>query len=229
MNQTTKDTKNLYQRIAAITAAIGAISKTGKNTAQNYDFIEQAMVVATLRPLMAEHGVVIIPETVDKTIERFETVKKDKYGERTSSTYHVNVMSRYHVINADNPEDRFTAEWSGEALDMSDKATNKAMTASEKTFLMKLFKISDKEDADAETIEMPSQTQKAMAEQKTLVDTVNSIMVAPDAPRTLKSLARLRHLSKNMGLDPALVEERIKTLKTEGAVLEAIKKLEEEM
>lgn len=144
---------NLYQKLLAITEEIGKIEKTGKNSMQGYSFIEQAKIVAELRPLLKKHGVFIIPESVSRTIERFENKKG-------TITVHSNVKSRYTVVNADNPEERFVSEWDGgEALDTSDKATNKATTASHKYYLMKLFNISDKEDGDADSPSLTSSKQ----------------------------------------------------------------------
>lgn len=136
---------NLYQKLLKITEEIGKIEKTGKNSMQGYAFIEQANVVAELRPQLSKYGVFIIPETISRTVERFENKKG-------TITVHSNVKSRYTVINADNPEEKFVSEWdAGEALDTSDKATNKATTASHKYYLMKLFNISDKDDADKDS------------------------------------------------------------------------------
>jgi hypothetical protein len=144
------DTKNLYQKLLAITEEIGKIEKTGKNTQQGYAFIEQAMVASTLRPLLHKYGVMIMPETVSRTVERYQTAKG-------TDAVHANVVSRYTVINADDPNEKMVCEWdAGEAVDYSDKATNKATTASNKTFLMKLFNISDKDDADADSPTVPS-------------------------------------------------------------------------
>ena len=159
------DTLNLYQKLLKITEEVGKIEKTGKNSMQGYSFIEQAQVVAELRPQLAKWGVFIIPETVSRSIERFENKKG-------TITVHANVVSRYTVVNADKPDERFVSEWDGgEALDTSDKATNKATTASHKYYLMKLFNISDKDDADAETIETvaPVQTVKRRASQKQIL------------------------------------------------------------
>lgn len=140
---------NLYQRLLAITQEIGKIDKTGRNSQQGYTFIEQAQVVAEVRAQLAKHGVMIIPETISRTIDRFENAKG-------TTMFHANVVSRYTLINVDNPEERMVCEWdAGEALDSSDKATNKATTASNKYFLMKLFNISDKDDPDSESPEPP--------------------------------------------------------------------------
>lgn len=152
---------NIYQKVVQIMNDVGVIEKTGRNSTQNYSFIEQAVVVATIRPLLVKHGVAIIPSTPETEIERYVGEKTDKYGTKTTVTVHSKVRNCYRVVNIDDPSDFFESEWVGEAFDTSDKATNKALTASNKTYLMKLFNISDVEDADRETIEAPKPVEKS--------------------------------------------------------------------
>lgn len=141
--------KNLYQKLLAITEEIGKIDKTGTNTMQGYKFIEQAQVVAEVRVQLAKHGVMIIPETVSRELERHEVTRSNG---KPGVDVHARVASRYTLVNADNPDEKMICEWdAGEAIDSGDKATNKATTASHKYFLMKLFNISDKDDPDAES------------------------------------------------------------------------------
>lgn len=164
---------NLYQKLLKITEEIGKIDKTGTNTQQSYKFIEQAVVVAEVRVQLAKWGVVIREEVLDRTVDRFTT----KSG---ANAVHVMLNSRFTVINADNPDENFTDLWSaGEALDYSDKASNKATTASEKYYLMKLFKISDQNDPDKEnnTVESGSEQQSVqtpVAPARTAAVTVGS-------------------------------------------------------
>lgn len=142
-------TKNLYQKLLLITEEIGKIEKTGRNSQQGYEFIEQAQVVAEVRVQLAKHGVMIIPETVSRTLGRYEVTRSNG---KPGVDIHARVASRYTLVNADNPDEKMVCEWdAGEAIDSGDKATNKATTASHKYFLMKLFNISDKDDPDAET------------------------------------------------------------------------------
>lgn len=138
---------NLYQKLLKITDAVGKIEKSGRGDGLPYKFIEQSMIVAKLRPLLAEHNVMIMPETTGRKLERVETT--DKYG-KAKVQYSSSVSMRFTVVNADKPEEKMVCEWdAGEALDSSDKASNKAVTAANKTFLMKLFNISEKDDPDA--------------------------------------------------------------------------------
>jgi hypothetical protein len=140
---------NLYQKLLKITEEVGMIKKSGTNLQQNYKFIESAMVVAEVRVQLAKYGVMIIPETVERNIERNEVIRANG---KTGVDFHVTVKSAYTIINADNPEERTIVDWDGgEAIDSSDKASNKAITASHKSFLMKLFNISDKDDPDTDS------------------------------------------------------------------------------
>ncbi len=157
--------KNLYQRLLAITDEVGKIEKTGMNSSQGYKFIEHAEVMATIRPQLVKHGVMVVPETLERNIDRYVKTTpgyKPTDPAKEQASYHVNVSSRYTIINADDPTDRIVCEWNGgEALDTSDKATNKALTASQKTFLMKLFNVSDKDDVDNHSPQVPTTPPKA--------------------------------------------------------------------
>lgn len=179
MAETTKP--NLYTKLLNITEEIGKIDKTGKNAAQGYSFIEQSKIVAEVRVQLAKHGVVIVPETVSRTIDRYTKQVpgyKPSDPPKEQATIHANVVSRYTIINVDNPEERFVCEWDGgEALDTSDKATNKAITASQKYFLMKLFNISDQDDPDSDSTEAPAS--------RPAVGTTPSAVGSP-APRPLQ-------------------------------------------
>lgn len=141
---------NLYQRLLAITSEIGKIEKTGRNSQQGYAFIEQAKIVAELRPQLVKNGVFIIPEVMERQLNSVTNSKGTTFTQAI-------VSMRFKVINAEDPTDSITVEWvAGEALDTSDKATNKAITAAQKTFLMKLFNISDQDDPDQHSPEAPT-------------------------------------------------------------------------
>src|ERR1039458_3483776 len=127
--------KNLYQRLLEITADVGKIEKTGTNTMQNYKFIEQGVVVSEVRVALAKHGVMIIPEITERTLDRYEVTRSNG---KPGVDFHAQIKSRFTLVNVDDPQDRTICEWdAGEAIDSSDKASNKAGTASHKYFLMK--------------------------------------------------------------------------------------------
>lgn len=167
---------NLYQKIAAITGELGAIEKGGTNKEQGYAFIEYSQVAAHLRQKLSDYGLVIVPTVVKREQEEITTSRGGK-------GYHVLVTFKISVVNADDPAQRMTAIWIGEATDYSDKATNKASTAAEKYYLMRVFKISDKgDDPDHES------PQTATAR--------------PSPPPAAEELAAIKKLLAYLGLDP---------------------------
>lgn len=133
---------NLFQRLIKVMRDVGTIPKTGNNSSQNYKFIEQALMMAVLRPLFVEHGIVILPEILGTEWHRPEGAKQTT----------ARCQMRFTLINADNPAEKIECLWSAEGADMGDKGVNKAGTSGEKYFLMKLLMLSDKDEPDAESV-----------------------------------------------------------------------------
>lgn len=176
------DTLNLYQKLAKIMGEVDKIEKTGKNSQQGYDFVEQAVVLATLRPKLAEHNIVIVPTVTNHEIERFTNTKG-------TTVFHTVLSTKYRVVNGDNPTEDIEAEWRGEALDYSDKAVNKAMTASQKYFLMKLFNVSDKDDPDQDhplvPKDSPTESKIAAHQLRQIATMLDSLDIPKDKQQTV--------------------------------------------
>lgn len=141
-----KSKLSLAAKIAAISAEIGQIEKTGQNAAQRYMYIESGEISARVRQAQNEYGVAIIPQITDHSCTEHTTAKGQISFQHT-------LNMKFTVINTDNPEERFEATWVSEATDYGDKGVNKAATAGEKYFLIRLYHISEKgeQDADADT------------------------------------------------------------------------------
>ena len=139
-----ESTKTLAGKIAAVSAEIGAIKKGGHNSEQHFDFIEYAVVSGKLRTLFEKHGIAIVPQVKDYTVDQIES-RSGKMG------YHYILKMHFTAINADDQTDRIESDWLGEATDYGDKGVNKAETSGLKYFLMRLLNISEKSDSDHET------------------------------------------------------------------------------
>jgi hypothetical protein len=146
--------RNLFQRLAAVQAELEAVPKTGRNTAFNYAYIEQGMVMAVLRPKMAAHGVILVPRIVGSEQSVANT-------QRGGQLFTERVRMEFTLVNADDPADTLTVSWLAEGQDSTDKAINKALVAGQKYFLMKLFLISDADDPDAGGEEVNGTTKSA--------------------------------------------------------------------
>ncbi len=150
-----KNVLSLASKLATIGKEIGAIDKSGRNTQQNYTYIEYGVVAGRIRELFDKYHIIIIPNVND--IQQDEIT--NKYG---GKGYHYILSMTFTLINGENPEDQEIASWAGEASDYGDKGINKAETAGTKYFLMRLFNISEKsDDNDANTPYEMTETRKA--------------------------------------------------------------------
>lgn len=140
--------RTIFKALSAVQSDLSkvGISKNQKNTHQGYKFRGIDDVLNTLAPILAKHGVLIIPNVLSKEI-------------KTSNTRNGGIASHVIVevgfVLYDQEGDSICHTAYGEALDTSDKAVNKAMTAAYKYFLFQAFciPIDGVEDADAQQLE----------------------------------------------------------------------------
>ena len=220
---------NIYQKLAEITGKIGVIDKGGKNTEQNYAFIEYAAVAGKLRTLFAEYGVLIIPRMPKSTEHQREEITT-KYGNKGVA---ILIDFTFEIVNADKPDDKFDVTWTGEAADYGDKGTNKAATSALKYYLMRQFNISEKgEDNDEHSIDRGSSETppakpikpKVIYASKSLVKQVQDALAekgieADDIDSTILSLAKVEELSKLTATNATAILQKVK--KANGEALRA--------
>lgn len=133
----------IYAAMAAIAAEIGAIGKD-KRCTQGANFAYRGIddVYNALNPIMAKHGVFVLPIAGERTTETRQTQK--------GATIEVVVMRMtYKFCHADGSS--VEAVTVGQAMDSGDKATNKAMAIAHKYAILQAFCIptEDMEDPDA--------------------------------------------------------------------------------
>lgn len=193
---------NLYQKLAAITGEIGVIKKGGTNKEQGYAFIEYAAVAGELRTLFAKYGVVIVPRMAQATKQQ-RTEVTSKYGAKGAYAL---IDFTFTVINADAPEDKFTVQWTGEAIDYGDKAANKAATGALKYYLMRQFNISEKgDDPDAVSHELVGGSAKEPAQR--------SVAAPANERPTDEQFEQIIALGEELKYSPAALEARMKLIK----------------
>lgn len=212
---------NIYQKIAAITGEIGAIQKAGRNKDQGYQFIEYAAVAGELRKLFAKYNVVIVPRMERSKHQERETLRSAK----GSVGYHILIDFHFTVINGDNPDDKFTVPWTGEATEWGDKGTNKAATSALKYYLMRQFNISEKGD-DPDGV---SPEQLDVQPQGTPEVTVDAPKASPTKPVTAKQSDMIYNLASELGLNDEEIKERMAKINNAAQASAAITKLKADL
>ncbi len=135
----------IYELLPKVAKAIGAIGKTGSNTAQNYKFRAIDDVVNAAHPAFTEHGVFVTSEVIDQERE---------VHQGRNSTLHYSILRVKFTFYAPDGS-HVSSTTVGEGMDSGDKASNKAMSAALKyalgqTFLIP-FDLKDSEDDSPES------------------------------------------------------------------------------
>jgi hypothetical protein len=138
--------RSVHERMIAIIGELPAIGKNQKNQQQGFMFRGHDDILNALNPLLVKHGVVVVPDVLEREIAQRTTAKG-------GVMYEVNLHVRYRFYGPAG--DSIEASTWGEGTDSGDKATNKAMTMAFKNVLSQAFAISSAElsDSDAETPE----------------------------------------------------------------------------
>lgn len=135
---------NVYKAISAITADLSkiGISKDSTNSQQNYKFRGIDAVYGALSPLLAKHGLCVLPRVIDRTV-----------SEQTSKSggvlFYTALKVEFDFVAAEDGS-KHTVCTIGEAMDSGDKSSNKAMSAAYKYACFQAFCIPTEGDNDAD-------------------------------------------------------------------------------
>ena len=138
--------KMIFEKMTAAMADIGAISKSQTNQQQHFRYrgIDDAM--NALYPILAKHGLFLVPEVLDQ--KREERTTKNG-GNMIYSILKV----RYTMYAGDGSS--VSAVVIGEGMDSADKSSNKAIAAAMKYAIFQMFCIPTEDmrndDPDKET------------------------------------------------------------------------------
>lgn len=138
-------TMNVYQCIAAVAAEIAheGIGKNRRNQQQGYAFRGIDDVYNALAPVIAKHGLVILPRCLNREL----TERANKSG---GVIFSVTVDAEFDFVSSHDGS-KHTVKTYGEAMDSADKATNKAMSAAYKYAAFQTFCIPTEGDNDADS------------------------------------------------------------------------------
>jgi hypothetical protein len=134
----------IYSAINAVQRDLSqqGITKGNRNTQQNYNFRGIDDVYNALSPLLAKHGLCILPRMISRECQERTTAKG-------GILFYVTVEAEFDFVAAEDGTKHVVRTF-GEAMDSGDKATNKAMSAAYKYACMQAFSIPTEGDNDAD-------------------------------------------------------------------------------
>jgi hypothetical protein len=174
---------SVYKAINNVQSALAktGISKDRTNTqGAGYKFRGIDDVYNAVAPLLAEHGLCIIPRMLTRTCE-------DRLTKAGGNLFYVTVEAEFDFVCAEDGS-KHTARTFGEAMDSGDKATNKAMSAAYKYACFQTFAIPTEgdNDADAHTHQVAPRSAVAPSFKSTPTDGPVDV---PEERRTMIELA----------------------------------------
>jgi len=139
MDTNTTPKNSLAARIARVMLKINRLPKSGHNREFGYKYVQDEDVLDTLRPLLAEEGIMILAsaDSVEQTTVTTSTGK---------STIHTLVHFTFTMICETG--EMQACKWVGEANDSGDKGVSKAATLAQKYWLLKTFLLSSGDPTD---------------------------------------------------------------------------------
>lgn len=136
---------SVYKAINGVQRALAktGISKDRTNTqGSGYKFRGIDDVYNAIAPLLAEHGLCILPRMLSRACEE----RQSKSG---GALFYTTVHAEFDFVSSDDGSKHTVATY-GEAMDSGDKSTNKAMSAAYKYAAFQAFAIPTEGDNDAD-------------------------------------------------------------------------------
>lgn len=147
----------VYAAIAAVQGELAkvGISKDGVNEQQKYKFRGIDQVYSTMAPMLARHGLCILPRMVERETHERVSVKEWQGTKKETVLIYVTVRAEFDFVSVEDGSKHTICTY-GEAMDSGDKATNKAMSAAYKyaAFMAFAIPVEGDPDADLETHEV---------------------------------------------------------------------------
>lgn len=157
----------VYLAINKVQAALAkeGITKNRKNLQQGYSFRGIDDIYNSLSPLLAEHGLCILPRVINRVCE-------ERITKSGATLFYVTVEVEFDFVSSEDGSKHVVKTY-GEAMDMADKATNKAMSAAFKYACLQAFAIPTEGDHDTDAV---TQTEVIPKEEPKIVTIENGAM-----------------------------------------------------
>ena len=142
---------NIYQKLIEVRKEVPYLQK--ENSGAQYKYVSSSQVLGNCKAKMDELGLLLIPSVIGHKVTESIIERPDREGniEKRTTTYFTELDTKMTWINAEKPEETIECLWYGQGVDIAgEKGVGKALTYSEKYFMLKFFNIpTDKDDPDS--------------------------------------------------------------------------------
>lgn len=192
----------IYEAIANVMKDMGAVGKDAKNDFDHYNYRSIDGVMNALSPALVKNKVFVTPTVIDSS-------REERAGKNGTSLVYTILTVKYTFYTSDGSFVECTVV--GEAMDRSDKSTNKAMSAAFKYAIFQTFCVPTEEmiDSESESLEMPTERKKPTPTKKVEKEKV----IESDEQKNKKMIANVNPLLLPDG--KGMTEERLNFLKQE--------------
>lgn len=191
------DAPKIYAAMIAVMQDIKAIGKDKQTTGfATFKYRGIDDVYNTLNPILAQHGVFVVPELLEMTREERVGEKKGKYGDvEQKLTAFVTAKVKYTFYAADGSS--VSCVVAGEGMDSGDKATPKALSIAMKYALFQTFCIPTEElaDPDAETARLKPKNKQEIQQARAEAEAENPDPPSPALFKAFQILLKERGLT----------------------------------
>lgn len=139
----------VLKKLAKIQASVKGLTKNEK--AYGYDYVDGNKCLGSIRPLMVELGLLLIPEVKEVTTRDITyKVWNDRAKGLVEKTEVLCTIKMTMTWVDTEDGDTLVNEWAGTGMNAFDKGFGSALTYGERYYLLKFFHIpTDKDDVDA--------------------------------------------------------------------------------
>ena len=142
---------NIYQKLIEVRKEVPYLQK--ENSGAQYKYVSSSQVLANCKAKMDELGLLLIPSVTGHKVTESIIERPDQEGniEKRTTTYFTELDTKMTWVNAEKPDEIIECDWYGQGVDIAgEKGVGKALTYSEKYFMLKFFNIpTDKDDPDS--------------------------------------------------------------------------------
>lgn len=151
--------KFIASKMSAAMKAIDAVTKSGKNTQQGYNYVKAADVANEVRKALSESGIAFHYQVTNERFWQYER------GENKSPMFFCSLTVEGVFIDSESGES-VTSTAIGWGADTQDKAPYKAMTGALKYLLRMTFLIPDESDPENDSAEEKPQVSRFQQQAK---------------------------------------------------------------